>query len=351
MKSVLWWGRFSPDYSRNRILRGMQPALGWQVRDFHPALSRFGDLEAALRNMAKPDLVWVPCFRQRDLAAALRWSRRNRVPLIADPLISAYDKQVDEREKLAASSFRARRLLAWEADLLQRADVVLADTAEHAAYFHRQLGVADEKLHVVPVGAEENLFHPGPTTSATGRPLELLFFGSYIPLQGPRVIIEAARRYEGPQVTWRMLGNGPLRAECEAAARGLDHVFFEDWIPYPSLPERIHQADLVLGIFGATPKAGRVIPNKAYQALACGRPLITREAPAYPDDLSMASDSGIHWVPANDPDALAATVARLAAEPDRLSTYAAQAQRSYATHFSNQRISAALHAALNAALD
>lgn len=349
MKHALWWGRFDPEYSRNRILRGLLPELGWRVGDFRPALSRFGGLEAALRGLARPDLVWVPCFRQRDLAAALRWARRQGVPVLADPLISAYDKQVDERRKLPADSRRARRLLAWESGLLRRADIVLADTPAHATYFHERLGVAADRLHVVPVGAEEALFRPAPPRPDGGRPLELLFFGSYIPLQGPRVIVEAARRYAGPPVRWHLLGNGPLRRECEAAAAGLDSVVFEDWMPYPALPARIHRADLVLGIFGATPKAGRVIPNKAYQALACGRPLITRAAPAYPDDLARDPDSGILWVPADDPEALAATVAGLAAAPRRLVELAAQAARSYATRFSNARIVAALAAALGAA--
>jgi glycosyltransferase involved in cell wall biosynthesis len=333
VSTVLWWGRFDPGYSRNRILRRLLGELGWTVRDFRPRFSAPADVEARLRSIPRPDLVWVPCFRQRDLAAASRWARRQGVPLVFDPLISAYDKQVDERGKLTPRSARAVRLLVRERALFRRADRVLADTPAHADYFADVLGVARERLAVVYVGAEEALFRPGPPNAAQGeQPPEVLFFGSFIPLQGPQVVVEAARCYQGPPVTWTLLGRGPLHPSCEAAAAGLPNVRFEDWLPYADLPARIRLADILLGIFGTTPKAGRVIPNKVYQALACGRPVVTRLSEAYPAALAEADGTGLVWTPAGDAKALAARVARLAADPGRvraLGEAAAETSRRY----------------------
>jgi hypothetical protein len=141
MPSVLWWGRFDPDYSRNRILRKLLPELGWNIVDFHPRFSPLGDLEARLKRIGKPDLVWVPCFRQRDLAAASRWARRHGVPLLFDPLISAYDKQIFERKKYAPQSRQARRLHRWEQSLFKQADILLADTQPHADYFSEEFDI------------------------------------------------------------------------------------------------------------------------------------------------------------------------------------------------------------------
>jgi glycosyltransferase involved in cell wall biosynthesis len=326
----LWWGRFDPDYSRNRILRQVLEESGWRIEDFQPRFSKLADLEAAVKNVRRPDLVWVPCFRQRDVSAASRFSRRHRVPLLVDPLISAYDKQVFEREKYAPDSTTARRLLAWEQRQLAKADCLLADTRGHADFFRDVLAVAEAKIVVVPVGAEEGLFRPAPLPEhAAGAPREVLFYGSFISLQGAQYIVEAAKVYQGPPVVWRLVGSGPMLAECKDLASSLSHVEFEDWIDYARLPDRIARADILLGVFGTSSKAARVIPNKVYQAAACGRPIVTLRANAYPEELLATADSGFGWVPAGDPNAIANSVAELVTDRDRLTRHAAAVRRSY----------------------
>ena len=350
LPTVLWWGRFDPDYSRNRILRKLLVELGWQVTDFHPGFSALGNWEARLRSLPRPDLVWVPCFRQRDLVAAHRWARCQGVPLVFDPLISTYDKQVDERGKLDPTHRRARRLLTWEQGLFRLADLVLADTPAHADYFAQTLGVSRERLAVVYVGAEATLFIPAPLPEAVvDTPLEVLFYGSFIPLQGPGVVVEAARLYQGPPVRWTLLGDGPLRPACEAAARDLANVAFEDWLPYVRVPARVHRAHILLGVFGTTPKAGRVIPNKVYQALACGRPVVTRRALAYPKAL-LVGTTGLVWTEAGDAQDLADKVAALARAPDQLPPLGDAAAVTSQRYFSEMAIRKQLHAALKTLL-
>lgn len=339
---VIWWGRFDPGYSRNRIVLKSFADLGWTIRQFRPAVAAVADWEARIRRLPRPNLVWVPCFRQRDLPAASRWARTHGVPLIFDPLISAYDKQVDERRKLSPSDFRARRLKAWESSLFQRADRIIADTPAHAKYFREVLGVAEEKIQVIYVGAEAALFNPVPPLSGDRR-VEVLFYGSFIPLQGPEVVVEAARRYQGPPARWVLLGQGPLRSTCEAQAKGVANITFEDWVPYAQLPARIHQADILLGIFGTTPKANRVIPNKVFQSLACGRVVVTRSADAYSAALCEKRDSGLVWVPAGTAQSLAEAVAALASDRGKLSQLSKAATTTSQQHFSENIVRMQLH--------
>lgn len=345
-KNILWWGRFDPDYSRNRILRNLLAECGYHLSDFIPRSSYSGSIEAFFSLPGKtgyPSAVWVPAFRQRDFAAARRFADKHSIPLIFDPLISSWDKAVFERKKYPETSRKAKRLLTWERSLFSCADLVIADTPLHADFFVKTLRAAKESVAVIPVGAEESIFKQQPVEAAQKNDLpEILFYGSFIELQAPEVIIEAAITVPGAR--WTLLGSGPLRRICEQKSSGHEHIRFEDWIPYHELPGRIGKADILLGIFGASSKSGRVIPNKVFQALACGRPLITRESDAYPQE--MCRDSGVTLIPAAAPDALAAAVSNALSNRDRFDEWGRQAHKIHRTWFSEARIKQDLIGAL-----
>ena len=339
---VLWWGRFGnygPDYPRNRTVIDSLERLGWEVVSFQPKLSVLADLEANLRGLKDISLVWVPCFRQRDVVAASRWARRHGIPLVFDPLISAFDKQVYERGKFAADSREGQRLLAWERRRFAMADRLIADTHEHAAYFAKQHDYPLERICVLPVGAEEALFKPQP--KATNDVPEALFFGTFIGLQGATFIAEAIALYSGPLCRLTFLGAGPDRQACEAiAARACNpsvQVAFEDWVPINELGARIGASDLCFGVFGVGEKTNRVIPNKVYQALACDRPVITIKADAYPHKLQ-GSSCGLLWVPPGDPQAIASSLAQAFSSEPVAGVGAGIAYETYQAYFSNQKI-------------
>lgn len=134
------------------------------------------------------------------------------------------------------------------------------------------------------VGAEPLAFYPPdakrPQRSAQ-RPYRVLFYGQFIPLHGMEVIAEAARLCEGQGILWEVIGDGQEgeRFRGMLQAHALTSLTWIPWVPYADLIEHIHAADLCLGIFGTSAKAGRVIPNKVFQVLAAGRALITAQSP------------------------------------------------------------------------
>ena len=350
-RTVLWWGRFDHDYSRNRVLRQAFRQMGWDVVDFRPRSSITGDIEARFSMVARPDLLWVPTFRQRDVAAAKRWADRMSVPLVFDPLISAYDKQVNERRLMKSESLRARRLLRQERKLFQSADFLVADTHAHAEYFHSDFSVPVENILVVPVGAEEGIFNPLPESSGRSF-VEALFYGTFIDLQGPLVIVEAASLCKDKNIVWTMLGAGPLLDECKSVAGRLklQNIRFESWVPYDELPERIARADILLGAFGVSSKASRVIPNKVYQSLASGRPVITRESSAYPPALASTDYPGLVQIEAGNPDRLIDAVSRYVNSEDLRRHGGENARHIYEEYFSCDAIASSLKTVLQKTL-
>lgn len=340
MRTVLWWGRSDPEYSRNKLLLGLLADLGWTVHYFHPFASHTGLLESYLRKLQKPDLIWSPCFRQTDIASAAHWAGKWHIPLVIDPLISAYQKEVFERHKWPPGSPRALHRKKWESGLFARADLVVADTPAHADYFQAELQVAPEKLSVLYVSAEDDHFAPLPFPERQD-PLEVLFYGSFLPLQGPEVIVRAAQRIADRKIRWTLLGDGDLRPEMEKLAGSSTNIRFEPWIKYADLPGRLARAHILLGIFGTTVKADLVIPNKMFQSMAAGRPVITRYANAYRETL--AGSRIIGWVPPGDPDALAELVIQWSKDTDALRKRGRETRTLFETYFGREKTKAQLN--------
>ena len=107
-----------------------------------------------------------------------------------------------------------------------------------------------------------------------------------------------------------MIGSGQLNGAMEDRPPNVEWI---EWIEYDDLPREYWGAGCALGIFGTSDKAQRVIPNKAYHALACGAPLITADTPAARELLRDGENALL--VPPGDPAALAEAMRRLAADP------------------------------------
>jgi glycosyltransferase involved in cell wall biosynthesis len=240
--------------------------------------------------------------------------------------VSLHETLVDDRRRFAPRSAQARLLRRVDRNALRRADLVVADTEQNARHLAELGALPPERLAVCFVGAEERLFRPGWQPHES---FHVLFVGKLIPLHGLETILAAARL--APEIPFRVVGNGQLDT---LLAERPPNVEWIEWVDYERLPEEIQRAGCALGVFGTSAKAGRVIPNKAFQALACGTPLVTADTPAARELLR--DDESALLVPPGDPEALAAAVRRLAGEPELAQSIGARGLLAYQEHASEQ---------------
>lgn len=348
-RRVLFWGRFDHGYSRNRVNIALFRELGWDVDFFDVKVSpRFGDVEAFLRGLwrrPKPDLVWVPVCRQRDILAACRWAKRRGVKVLFDPMISAWDKKVLEQRKWKADEPRAKRLHALETRMMNAPDFVTWDTSCHVDFCAEQFGVPRERMAPLFTGTDEKVFRPLDVLPPDDGLFHVLYHGAYLPLHGTGVIVEAARMTQGLPISWDFLGWGAYKAETEAKAAGLGNVHFLDKVPYEKVPEVISAHDVVLGVFGTTAKAARVIGNKVYECMACRRPTINEFCTGYPPEA--ADCPAIKFIPPGDPAALVAAVEAYRADWARRDDYFAAARDFFERHLSMEVVKRQLAAILD----
>jgi glycosyltransferase involved in cell wall biosynthesis len=237
-----------------------------------------------------------------DVPAARRIARGR--PVVFNPLVSLHETLVEDRGRFAPGSAAAGVLRRVDRLALRRADLVVADTAENARHLAELADLADRRLAVCFVGAEERLFRPG---WQPAQAFHALFVGKLIPLHGLETILAAARL--APELPFRIVGTGQLDALMADRPPNVEWV---DWVEYEQLPEELQRAGCALGVFGTSPKTGRVIPNKAFQALACGTPLVTADTPAA-RELLVDGESAL-LVPPGEPEALCGAVRRLASD-------------------------------------
>lgn len=349
---VAWVGTYVPTFSRNRRLAEYFSLLKVEVRvtrvDLWPedrvgAFNR-GRLKLALKAVfiypalfvrlilaETPDIYFVSYPGWFDVPLVKLVSMIKRRPLIFDVFISLFDTAVSDRrlaDPKSAIASLARYADRWA---LRLADVVIADCPAHGRFFST-IAARDLSVEVLYLGANEKVFYPRDGLSPeAGR---ILFYGTYVPLQGAEWIVRAASelRNRGVEATFVMFGDGQDRARIEDLARSLaGNVDFHEVATQEELVAEMHRASVVLGVFGTSDKANRVIPHKVFEAVACGRPVLTADSEAVREEFN--SDEVAVCQP-GDPGALADALALLLGDSDRLDRLASRARSAYEQRYS-----------------
>jgi glycosyltransferase involved in cell wall biosynthesis len=314
---ILYFRVVEPDYPRNRRVREYLTGRGHEVVVVPPAtgrarlLNHLVDLARLARATRRGDTIFVAeqYVRATPLAAIVAAVRRCR--LVVDGFVGVHETAVEDWGVARPGSVRARRFALQDRFALRAADCVLIDTDVRAAAL-RARSTRPLSVITLPVGAPD-WARPVTRQPAPDGVLRVLYYGNYIPLHGLDVVLHALARTTTP-VRLTMLGDGSRRQRFErlVAELGLgDRVEFRPPVRERDLRTAIEEHDVVLGVFGDSPKARSVIANKVWQGLACGRTVLTRESPALAEVPAVALPL-LHQVEPG-PDALAAALERVAA--------------------------------------
>ena len=209
--------------------------------------------------------------------------KKNKPKIIFAPLVSLYDTAIIDRGLSKSNNLFSKFLFYLDKFSFKMADVVILDTDEHIKYICDLFNLDKNKFKRVWVGADEDVFYPilSNSNKKENNIFKVLFFGKYIPLHGLEYIIKAAKLLENEKdIKIKMIGNGQLYEKIINLSKELEikNIDFVEWIEYTKLVKEINKADVVFGIFGGTDKSLRVIPNKVFQAIACGKPVITGDS-------------------------------------------------------------------------
>ena len=275
--------------------------------------------------LPKHDYVVLGYMGHLDILVLWPFAKTRGIPIVWDAFLSLYNTVVEDRELLARYNPLALLLFCWEWLACRLADSITLDTQAHGKYFSQKFRVPESKIKRVFVGAETDLFYPVQNKirdreiKTNVRPFTVLFYGQYIPLHGIKYIVQAAKLTEKDNIRWILIGQGQEKQTIVSLAQSMDveSITFIDWVPYKELLSYLHQADLCLGVFGDTDKTKRVIPNKVFQIIAAGSPLLTGDTPAI-KELIPDECHGIGLVPVASAESIAKSVVSLARNPSQL---------------------------------
>lgn len=288
------------------------------------------------------DLV-VLGFYSHPLVPVVR--RLTSKPILFDAFVSTWDTLSFDRARFSPRSMRGRLTHWLDNTACRLADHVLLDTYTHARYFIESFDLPPDKVAHWYVGCDESIFRPAPPRRRSiTDPFRVLFYGTYQPLHGVDIIVQAAALLQDdPRICFTLIGDGQTSHQVRLLVRDRQLANIELGVPVPlaDLPRLIAESDLCLaGPFGSTPKAGRVITGKTSQILAVGRPAIAGDSPANRELLVHGASA--YLCRRADPHALAEAIRQLASDPDWCATLAAGGRRLFEERLSQARLTADL---------
>lgn len=219
--------------------------------------------------------------------------------------------------------------LAAQRRLYERVDAVVVHSEHGRDRLVGDLGLAAERVHVIPHGAFEHLAHqeheiPLPPHLAAVERLVVLCFGLMRPYKGIDLLLEAWRGIEEAEL-WvaglPKMDTAALRAQAPPGVR-----FIERFVTDAEIPAFFRRADLVVLPYREIDQSGVL-----FTALAFGAPLLLTAVGGFPE---VAATGAAELVAPGDASALHEALVGLVADPARRAALGTAARAAAAGRYS-----------------
>ncbi len=199
------------------------------------------------------------------------------------------------------------------------------------AYRHhmRMMGIKPERIHKLSRGVDLQNFHPDKAAGGAwvkrvlpSEGVKLLYVGRVSREKNLELLTRAfpSLLRKCPELSLTVVGDGPYRAEMEAALASTGKAFFTGMVEGGELAELFASADLFV-----FPSLTDTFGNSVAEALASGLPCITSDSGG-PQEIIEAGESGLvfsHQAPGD----FEAKVLELAADNERLHAFKSKARK------------------------
>lgn len=245
-----------------------------------------------------------------DIPFAFLLSLLTGIPLFFDPVLILTKTHTKNTGVLKETSF-ITRLIQWiEKILYKLPKVIFAETEYAKQNFLQLFQLPEEKVHVIPVGADPAFYKP--VNKPKSDKFVVTYYGLFIPIHGVDVMINAAELLKNKKdIEFHFIGKGLLYDEMVELAqkKGLKNCKFFPDINEPIALPYLGASDLFLGFMTESEVGNSVIPNKVYQGLALKRCVVSGDSPALRREFTHLET--MYYIENDNPKALAHAILRL----------------------------------------
>ena len=231
--------------------------------------------------------------------------------------------------------------------LYRRADLLMVNSP---GFTEHVKACGARRVGLIPNGADTRMFHPEDDGQhfRQAHGLEGKFVALYAGAHGLSndldVVLEAAAQLrDQPEIAVVLLGDGKEkpRLQARAAAMGLENLHFIASVPKDQMSEALAAADACIAILKPIEMYKTVYPNKVFDYMAAGRPVILAIDGVIREVVESAQGGIV--VPPGDAQSLEDAIRLLAADRQKGEILGQNGRRYIETHFDRMVVAAKLN--------